>query len=521
MPRLSLVVSVTCVLLRGVLADADLVFDAEGYNHGRYGANPHQRYHSTDVSSPLLLVNQWDANRTDDAQFIFLTLASPVNEGTVGPVIYRAADLSLVYSNPRWSGVHDAHVARFNDADYLVFLAQSRTVSRKSVTTDCLMYDSTYTLAYNVSSPGPSSASMGIHECQLSSGGSAVVVLIERIPFDLSSVGGPANGEVLDNIVQEIDVATGNLVWMWRASDHYDLSESYYEYTSGPGPYDYIHINSAAKVSDGNFLVSARHTHSVTLVDQKSGKRIWTLGGKNSSFADRSNEVATDFAWQHHARFTDPAQRQLTIFDNHGNTSVIGCVANCSRGKHVELDYQRQTARLVHEFYHPERLASGFKGSYQTLDNGNVVLGWGANPTFTEHTPDGECVLDVQFDAWRPDEGYPANYRAFKMNWTGMPDWDPQIAAVVAGDDGRVKIYVSWNGATEVATWELLGGNSINGTFGSTITVPRKGFETEIPVPGPVVLPFVRAAACDGNGKVLGMTAIVRLVQDGTGTNNA
>jgi hypothetical protein len=106
------------------------------------------------------------------------------------------------------------------------------------------------------------------------------------------------------------------------------------------------------------------------------------------------------------------------MFDNHDNVTTVGCKANCSRGKHVELDYEQNTARLVSEFYHPENLVSGFEGSYQPLRSGNVFLGWGANPTFTEHTPSGECVLDVQFNAWELEKGYPVNYRAFKMNWS-------------------------------------------------------------------------------------------------------
>jgi len=255
MNRLDLFVVIVCVLLRNVIADANLIFDAVGYNHGRYGADPHQYYHSSDVVSPLLLVNRWSPHRTDDAQFIFLTLNSPVNGGTAGPVIYRSDDLSLVYSDPRWSAARNAHIGKFNGDNYLVFIEQAQVGNGPS--TNCLMYDSTYTLAYNISSHGPANASMGIHECQLSSDGSAVVILIDRIPFDLSSIGGPKDGEILDNIIQEIDIATGNLLWMWRASDHYGLSESYREYKHVSGAYDYIHMNSAAKVGISRLVLSS------------------------------------------------------------------------------------------------------------------------------------------------------------------------------------------------------------------------------------------------------------------------
>ncbi|KAI1428009.1 Arylsulfotransferase-domain-containing protein [Xylaria sp. FL1777] len=508
MQRLIVAIAVvaTGVIIQQAIADANLIFDSEGYNGGRYGPSPHQYYHSTDIASPLLLVNHWDPIKTDNASYIFLTLDSPVDGNRAGPVIYRADDLSLVYSEPRWSVVHNAHIGQFNGKDYLVFLEAGKVGG--DLSTNCLLYDSTYTLAYNVSSHGPKESSMGIHECQLTADGSAVVILKEIIPFNLTAVGGPEDGKVLDNIIQEIDIETDKLLWMWRGSDHYELSDSYMEYKHGSGGYDYIHMNSVERTIEGNFLISARHTHSIIFVDRESGNISWTLGGKNNDFIDASAGNATDFAWQHHARFNDGARTQLTMFDNHNLSSAIGCTLNCSRGKHVELDYEYYTARLISEFYHPESLVSGFEGSYQTLRGGNVFIGWGANPTFTEHTPLGECVLDVQFNLWSPENGYPINYRAFKMNWKAYPTWEPQIAALKAETDGQFRVYVSWNGATEVTKWQLLVGEYYNSVTKSAIMVPRAGFETEILLE--LDQPFMRAVALNQDSQILGMTAIIQ-----------
>ncbi|KAI8949498.1 ASST-domain-containing protein [Xylaria longipes] len=501
-------IAISGMMVQPVMADADLVFDSEGYNQGKYGPDPHQYYHSTDIASSLLLVNHWDPAKTDSASHIFLTLDSPVGNDRAGPVIYRADDLSLVYSEPRWSVVHNAHIGRLNGNDYLVFIEQSRVGNGPS--TNCLLYDSTYTLAYNISARFAGHASMGTHECQLTTDGSAVIVLTEIITFNLTAVGGPDNGKILDNIVQEIDIETGELLWEWRASDHYDLLESFMEYKHGPGAYDYIHMNSVEKTPEGNFLISARHTHSIKLIYRQTGDIIWSLGGKYNNFVDISSGNATDFAWQHHARFSNSAGTQLTMFDNHNTSSTIGCTVNCTRGKHVELDYANFTARLISEFYHPESLVSGYEGSFQLLQSGNVFLGWGANPTLTEHTASGECVLDVQFDAWRPDKGYPVNYRAFKMNWRAYPTWDPEIAVLGTGTDSEFKVYVSWNGATEVADWHLLVGDNYDDIFESAAIVPRAGFETEIPLESDRL--FIRAAALDEDGEVLGMTVAIRLV---------
>ncbi|KAI0485483.1 Arylsulfotransferase-domain-containing protein [Xylaria cf. heliscus] len=514
MQSLVFAIAISSVVIQLVMGDADLIFDSEGYNAGRYGPSPHQYYHSTDIASSLLLVNHWDPTKTDNASYIFLTFNSPVDDTRAGPLIYRADDLSLVYSAPQWSVVHNAHVGQFNGSDYLVFIEQSRVGNGPS--TNCFLYDPTYTLAYNVSAHNVGNASMGTHECQLTVDGSAVIILTETIPFDLTIIGGPENGKILDNIVQEIDIATGELLWEWRASEHYDLLESYTEYKHGPGAYDYVHMNSAEKTAQGDFLISSRHTHTIKLIDQATGSIIWTFGGKNSDFTDISAGSATNFAWQHHARFNDAASTQLTLFDNHNISNTIGCAVNCTRGKHVELDHESGTARLVAEFYHPEQLISAFEGSFQQLGSGGAFLGWGANPTFTEHTASGECVLDVQFDVWS-EKGYPVNYRAFKMNWRGYPTWDPEIAVVPAAADGEFTVYVSWNGATEVAHWQILGGDSEDEVTEPVIVAPRAGFETEIFLQ--CGLPFVRAAALDTDGQVLGMTSVVQLEGSGETAN--
>ncbi|KAI0432918.1 Arylsulfotransferase-domain-containing protein [Xylaria sp. FL1042] len=506
---LATVIVTVGVLIQQATADANLVYDSKGYNSGKYGQDPHQYYYSADVTSPLLLVNHWDSSQTENSSYIFLTLKVPGDSVTAGPAIYRADDLSLVYSEPSWASAHDAHIGQFNGNDYLVFIEQGG-IGGPSM--NCLLYDSTYTLAYNISSHRPADAVIGLHECQLTTAGSAVVILKELIPFNLTSVGGPEDGKVLDNIVQEIDIESNELLWMWRASEHYELWESYMDYKGGPGAYDYIHMNSAERTLEGNFLISARHTHSIKFIDRESGNINWTLGGKKNDFIDISGGNATNFAWQHHARFNNAAHTQLTMFDNHNISSEIGCTVNCSRGKHLELDYENHTARLVSEFYHPERLVSAFEGSHQITRSGNVFLGWGANPTFTEYSPSGECVLDVQFDIWRPNQGYPINYRAFKMNWKAYPTWDPQIAVLGTDIDRQYKVYVSWNGATEVAKWRLLVGISYDSVMENVIEVPRTGFETEVLLESGQS--FVRAAALDEDDHVLGMTVIAQLSID-------
>lgn len=299
--------------------------------------------------------------------------------------------------------------------------------------------------------------------------------------------------------------------------------------------WDFFHINSLQKSREGNYLVSARHMHSVYLISGTSGSIIWTLGGKANNFVELPYPEGKDFSsplltmsWQHHAVFYPGSdEKEITIFDNHvidgdlPTTGYTNCKPGlCSRGIHVRIDTEGGTraAQLLQEYHHPSGLASVSQGSVQVLDNGNVFIGWGRNPSFTEHTPDGTCVFDVQFSPWRiwpeRDQGLD-NYRAFKLDWVGMPYWNPDIAAKRSEEHGDVDVWVSWNGATEVDQWALLASDSPNDldSAGKTVAFsPRTGFETQFWLPFALEnATHVRAAAINAVGDILGFTGVVEL----------
>ncbi len=72
---------------------------------------------------------------------------------------------------------------------------------------------------------------------------------------------------------------------------------------------------------------------------------------------------------------------------------------------------------------------------------------------------------------------------------------------------GEVTLYASWNGATEVATWEVLAGSNPDG-LEAVASAPRKGFETAITVETPEAYVGVRAK--NGSGRVLGTAEAVK-----------
>jgi hypothetical protein len=320
-----------------------------------------------------------------------------------------------------------------------------------------------------------------IHDMRLTDEGTALVAsynLVRR------------NGPVLDNVIQEIDVATGRLLFEWHSVGNVALRESYNQRRGGE-QFDYFHLNSIDVGPDGDLLISARNTCAVYEIDRTSGAINWRLGGKRSDF--RLGE-GVRFCWQHDARWAGDGV--MTIFDNR---VAAPSQEGQSRAIKLELDERRRTVRLLRGYKHPRRLGAPNKGGARMQPNGNLLVGWGAVPAVTEYTRRGDIVFDARFA--RAGDG---SYRAIRAAWTGRPATRPDVAA--QRRDGRVAVWASWNGATEVARWEVLGGDRPD-ALTALGSAPRRGFETALSVPaGPR---YVAVRALDAGGAVLGTSRTV------------
>jgi hypothetical protein len=333
-----------------------------------------------------------------------------------------------------------------------------------------------------------------LHEFFLTDQGTALITANRARPADLSGLGGPAKGTVLSGVAQEIDVATGKLVWEWDSLDHVGPADSY-EKLSGSGsasnPYDYFHINSIDVLPDGDWLISARNTWAVYKVARPGGDIIWQLNGKKSSF---DMGQGTDFYWQHDARWQ--GGNVVSLFDDGATPEE----ERQSRGLILDLDTTAMRATRKHQYVHPSRLLAAFMGSVQVLGDGRVFVGWGMEPYFSEFSEDGRLLIDGQF---RAKDGA---YRSFTNDWTGEPAGNPAVAAR-AGRGGGVRVYASWNGATQVSAWAVLAGRK-RASLADIGSVSRTGFETEIAVHHPG--PFFAVRALDRAGRSLGISGTVR-----------
>ena len=63
--------------------------------------------------------------------------------------------------------------------------------------------------------------SMDLHALTLTPQGTALFTCYpETVPMDLSSIGAPRDSQVLESIIQEVDIASGRLLFEWRGLQH-------------------------------------------------------------------------------------------------------------------------------------------------------------------------------------------------------------------------------------------------------------------------------------------------------------
>src|SRR5215207_5750474 len=336
------------------------------------------------------------------------------------------------------------------------------------------------------------------HEFLISPQDTALITIYNRVPRDLSSVGGPKESVAVQGTVQEIDIETGEVLLEWKSLDHVGLDESY----GKPGEdiessgIDYFHLNSIDVDHDDNLLICARKTCAVYKIDRNTGEVIWRLGGKKSDF---EMGPGTRFAFQHDARRLPDGT--ISIFDN-GTTVFEDDLPEAieeSRAIVLEVDEDKMKAKLVSVYTHPDKKYADAAGNTQVLPNGNVFVGWGRALAISECDHDGKMLFDLTLPAEN------RSYRSFRFPWNAQPDGAPAADAERTSSE-EARVYASWNGATEVERWEVLAGPGPD-RLESLGEVPRDGFETAMLVRTSEAYVAVRAR--DQSGRELGITRVV------------
>ena len=322
-----------------------------------------------------------------------------------------------------------------------------------------------------------------LHEFLLTDRGTALLTSYKVTTADLRSVGGTSDGSIQDALFQEVDVASGRVLLEWHSLDHIPIAESYWPLTDD---WDYVHLNSIAVDQDENLLVSARNTHTIYKLDRQSGEIMWRLGGRSSNF---TIDPVAGFAWQHDARRQPDGS--LTMFDN-------GYAL--SRALVLNVDENARHVSLTRGYTRGARFHALSQGNLQVLPNGNVFVGWGAEPYVSEFTPEGTLI----FDAALPSEHI--SYRAFRAPWNGTGAGTPTVVAQRAGR--YAELYISWNGDTQVARWVAHAGTDLTRPV-PVGEVARTGFETGMRIPSTYTQ--VALSGVDASGRVLTTTDAIPL----------
>ncbi len=427
-------------------------------------------------------------DRLDPAARVFVS-PSPDGAGQGGAMILDP-DGELVWFLPVRSGGNIANLRAQTYRGEPVLTWWEGTISHGHGDGVAVLADASYRRTHTVLAGH--GVPTDLHELRLTEEGTALVTGFAPAAADLAGAGGPADGAVFSGVAQEVDVATGEVLFEWSSLDHVPVTDTYAARSGGTAkdPFDYFHINSLAVAPDGELLVSARHTCAVYKVSRRTGEVRWRLGGRRSSFA---MGPGTRFYWQHDAQPLGAAA--VSVFDD----GAAPQREPQSRAIVLDLDLRRMRATLADEVTHPEHLLAKAMGNVQRLTGGGAFVGWGTAPHYSHFAADGRLLLDGRL----PDKD--GSYRAFLMPWTGRPVDRPAVA--VRATDGGSTVYASWNGATEVASWVALAGPSqwVLRTVGEA---PRDGFETALHVSSDG--PYFAVRALDASGGALHTSPTVR-----------
>jgi hypothetical protein len=318
-----------------------------------------------------------------------------------------------------------------------------------------------------------------MHENNITPRGTMFAGAMNVTAWDLTSVGGSEDGWIVDSIILELNVTNSEILWQWSHLEHvgeialadaaptYPLGELGQNQSYPWGPF---HINSVDEFEDGSLLVSSRHYCSIFKIG-RDGQLHWTLNGYSGGDFTLKNNLS--FCYQHDARIhaENGSIALISIFNN-DNSAVVSNV-NQTTGIFLSVNTDTKEATLVKEISDPaEPIYAVSQGNHQLLSNGHSVVGYGSVPFLKEFNKDGTVVQTVKWGKAKEVQ----SYRSYKSEWVGTPLTLPDVFAC-SESNGTVNVYMSWNGATEHQSWNVLAGSSREG-LEMQMTVSKTGFET-------------------------------------------
>lgn len=479
------------------------------------------------VSRPDIKAPRWRINVHDEKSvapgYWFLAPYEDLNQeghGSpwVGPYIYdRNGDLI-------WSGIPD--FKRFNVFDFHVSQVDGQDMLTLLYPHDHQGYvlDNSYNTyrTIDVSDNG----AVNMHEFNVVENGTRALVLSNNFGTpseDASREIGFNNGVCAASFegFQELTSQNSSSMFRWSAEHHISLKESTYREASieemcegKDGNWDILHLNALDKFPDGDYLLSSRHTDTLYKISHQDGQIVWRLGGIQSDF----HMGSAKFSRQHHARVRDQNDTHIIIslFDNARGTGPreLNHPSNSeSRGLLLALrthPLDERRVDILSQFSHPYGGFTDSRGSHDILPNGNHFICWTDNSLWSEHHADGRIIMEATFNLGAN------SYRIYKHPWVGQPTSPPDVYArgvssrMGNGTSVQTAAYVSWNGATEVASWNLYKSDREGNVKELLGSARKQGFETAITYDG--YASYVVVEARDRDGHPLGRSKVFETI---------
>jgi hypothetical protein len=418
-------------------------------------------------------------------------LAPYQGTGSAGPMIVDPhGQLVWFHSLPAGDSATNFQVQSYEDKPVLTWW-QGKILGVGFGQGEDLVYNSAYQKIAEVRAGNGYYADL--HEVRLTPQGTAWIDVFDPIHTNLTSVKGSSDGILTDSVIQEIDIKTGLVMWEWHALGHVAITDSFNPLPNNGRPWDYVHMNSVDPGTSGDVLLSGRNTWTLYDVDIHTGGFNWRLGaGKHSDFRLGSG---VKFYWQHDAEFQPGGL--ISVFDNGSDPPK----EKQSRGLLLAPNLSAHTVRLVKQFTNPTHtLLAESQGNMQGLPGGDWLLGYGRLPNFTEFDPSGHVLFDATLGR------NVQNFRTYLSPWSAHPATTPSLAVQSRGA-GAVTVAASWNGATEVASWQVLAGASPT-SLAPAVSAPKHGFQTSIAVaPTPA---YLAVQALNAAGAVIGLSPAIK-----------
>ena len=293
------------------------------------------------------------------------------------------------------------------------------------------------------------------------------------------------NMQLLDDVTYEVDIASGKIVWTWKAAEHVDemgFDEAAFEAmqnwaiepTGENQGFDWFHQNCASYIGPNkwfdqgderfhpdNIILGSRQSNILAIVDHSSGRIVWRTG---PYYRDGDDKKLGWIIGPHHTHIIPkglPGEGNIMVYDNGGaagygppNDMAEAGIMNMRRCYSRVIEFNPITKEIVWE-YSPTSLKiseiqygykefSPFISSAQRLPNGNTMITEGSNGRIFEATRDLEVVweyISPYMYYWDAPHAGNILYRAYRVPYNWIPQLPkPNEVAVNAASDHLIVI---------------------------------------------------------------------------------